>query len=115
MSNYAVLENNVVVNIIIAEDDWIATQPNSESYIQYDETDNCSIGGDYIDGYFYYPQPYASWTRNLGEWLPPVPAPIEGKYEWHEETQSWVVPALPPPDDEELYEWNNSTRTWVRL
>ena len=115
MSNYAVLENNVVVNIIIAEDNWIATQSNSNIYKKYNETDNCEIGGDFHNGHFYFIQPHASWTRLVGEWVPPIPMPEEGKFDWHEETQSWVVPAPPPPDDEELYEWNNSTRTWIRL
>ena len=54
------------------------------------------IGGDYIGGYFYPPQPYASWTRNEGEWLPTVAMPTDAKhYVWDEEFQNWQTSIEP--------------------
>jgi hypothetical protein len=50
-----------------------------------------------IDG-FVPPKPYASWLLNTttGLWDPPVPYPNDGKrYEWDEDTQSWVE--IPDP------------------
>ena len=48
------------------------------------------VGGDYVGGYFYPPQPFPSWTRNEGEWLPPVPMPTDGQsYVWNEDAQEW--------------------------
>ena len=48
------------------------------------------VGGDYVGGYFYPPQPYPSWTRHEGEWLPPVPMPDDGeRYVWDEDAQEW--------------------------
>jgi len=50
-----------------------------------------------IDG-FVPPKPYPSWLLNTttGLWDPPVPYPTDGKrYEWDEDTQSWVE--IPDP------------------
>ena len=62
-------------------------------------TNPAYVGGDYVDGYFYPPQPYPSWTRNNGNWISPIPKPIlteeqmlERKYyTWNEETQNWIL------------------------
>ena len=45
-----------------------------------------------IDGAFYWPQPYPSWTLNINtaEWNPPIPMPeIDIRYQWDEENQQW--------------------------
>ena len=47
------------------------------------------VGGDYVDGYFYSEQPYASWTRNKGEWVSPIPRPSEGDWVWNEAEGEW--------------------------
>ena len=50
-----------------------------------------------IDG-FVPPKPYPSWLLNTttGLWDAPVPYPNDGKrYEWDEDTQSWVE--IPDP------------------
>jgi hypothetical protein len=57
------------------------------------------VGGDYVDGYFYPPQPYPSWTRNNGKWISPVAMPeltqeqIDNKnyYKWNEEILNWEL------------------------
>ena len=39
------------------------------------------------------PQPFPSWTKNAETylWEPPTPMPTDGKrYEWHEDTKTWV-------------------------
>jgi hypothetical protein len=46
------------------------------------------VGGDYVDGYFYPEQPYASWTRGEGEWVSPIPKP-EGDWVWNEAEGEW--------------------------
>jgi hypothetical protein len=86
MKNFAQLdENNVVVNIIIANDDF-----NSDGYTEYSESNPAFIGGDYVDGFFYSSQPYPSWTRNQGSWLSPVLYPTDGQtYEWNENNLNW--------------------------
>jgi hypothetical protein len=44
-----------------------------------------------VDGFFYPPQPYPSWTRSEGQWVAPVSMPDDGgRYQWNEESQEWV-------------------------
>jgi hypothetical protein len=54
-------------------------------------TNPAYVGGDYVDGFFYPPQPFASWTRADGEWVAPIPRPSEGSWVWNEELQEWSV------------------------
>ena len=85
--NYALVdENNKVLNIIIANDNFDPQQ----NYIEYSDENPAHIGGDYLDGYFYSPQPFSSWSRNgLGYWQAPVPMPENGHCIWNEELGEW--------------------------
>jgi hypothetical protein len=66
MKKFALLnENNLVLNISIADNSW-----DSTGWVEYNNSNPASIGGDYVDGYFYSVRPFASWTRNAGNWLP---------------------------------------------
>jgi len=54
------------------------------------------VGGDYVNGYFYPPQPYPSWTRNNGKWIPPVAMPAteleeNQYYSWNESIINWEI------------------------
>ena len=51
--NYAKLDGNVVINIEVADEEWVNKQPNKASYVAYTSENSACIGGDYIDGYFY--------------------------------------------------------------
>lgn len=86
MKNFALLNNeNIVVNVSIADDDW-----SDNNWIEFTNDNPAYIGGDYVDGYFYPPQPYPSWTRNNGQWLPPTPKPDGFNWYWNESTLSWI-------------------------
>ena len=55
MKTFAVIENNVVVNIIVGvEDEVVAASPTK--YVEYTESNSARIGDDYINGEF-IPQP----------------------------------------------------------
>lgn len=93
MKNVAVMEGNVVANIIVCADDYVL----KENEIEYFEDNYACIGGDYDGGFFYAPQPFPSWTKSNGQWVPPV-APPEVNREtnpdnkaliWDEANQSW--------------------------
>ena len=74
----------VVVNVKVCDDDY---QPQPYEVVV---TGSAWVGGDYVGGYFYPPQPFPSWTRHEGSWLPPTPMPTDGGlFVWHEETQNW--------------------------
>ena len=86
MKKFALLnENNLVLNISIADNSW-----DSTGWVEYNNSNPASIGGDYVDGYFYSVRPFASWTRNAGNWLPPTPMPIDGYWLWDEDSLTWI-------------------------
>ena len=89
MKNYALLdENNIVVNVSIADSDW-----DSTGWVEYTGK-NCGIGFTYnaeVD-VFIAPQPYASWSLDDNyDWQPPTPKPIATFSYWDESTLSWIV------------------------
>ena len=87
MSNYAEIANGIVVAVIVADADFVATQTN-KTYVL------CIQGGvgwtyDEQANQFVAPQPYASWTLDANnDWQPPTPKP-DGDYYWDEDTQTW--------------------------
>ena len=87
MKNLALLdENNKVLNISLANDDWVA-----EGWVEYTNDNPAQIGGYYVDGYFYAPQPFPSWIMNKGQWEPPIPAPNNSPFiYWDEDLGDWV-------------------------
>lgn len=56
MFKYALIKNNIVLNIIVSENDAEFLE-NLRTFHQVDEIveskENCEIGGTYIDGLFY--------------------------------------------------------------
>jgi len=55
MANYAQVENNVVVNVVVADADWIAQQLGE--WIEYDDAHPCAIGWDVENGVCVVPPP----------------------------------------------------------
>lgn len=93
MAAFAHVQNNVVVNVVVADAEWVALQDNPAEWVEYTEENPAKIGGDYVDGVFYSPAPYPSWARDEdGDWMPPVPYPTDvyHDWQWNEETLSWV-------------------------
>ena len=79
-------DNGKVLNIISCSDDELETK----NLLAYTQQNPAYIQGDFVDGFFYAPQPFLSWTRNNGLWIPPVPRPTsEGVWLWNEEDQEW--------------------------
>jgi hypothetical protein len=113
MSHFAQIdENNIVTNVIVAEQDfidsgavgdpasWIQTSYNTHSGVH-------TLGGtplrkNYAGIGFTYdserdafipPKPFESWILNEGtcQYEAPTPKPDDGKiYDWDEATTSWV-------------------------
>jgi hypothetical protein len=88
MKTMAQLENGIVVNIVVEYDDV----EDTETKITYTEENPAYIGGDYVDGSFYPPQPFPSWTRYEGVWVAPIARPDDGNnYLWDEDAQEWIA------------------------
>ena len=88
MSNYALIKNGIVQNIIVADADFIASLPNPNEYVEYT---NAGIGWSYDGVNFIPPQPYPSWTldNNLN-WQAPTPRPNQGFWYWDEQAGNWI-------------------------
>ena len=111
MGKYFKLDlNNKLENIIIAEKDFIQSQPDKEKYFKMIETSeeeyialnnldityslnfgNIGEEFNYQKRKFKNPQPYPSWTWNKEkwEWEAPFEKPKETTYIWNEEKKLW--------------------------
>ena len=124
MSHFAKIENNIVTNVIVAEQEfidewhsgetWVQTSYNTRGGVHYGQDGNADGGvalrGNYAgightydstNDVFYSPQPYASWTldTNTWYWVCPLTYPNDGKvYSW----------------DEDAYQADN-TNGWVEV
>jgi hypothetical protein len=115
MSHFAQIENGVVTQVIVADEDFIASGavgPASE-WVQtsYNTRANAHTAGgtplrgnyagrgytyDAENDVFYAPQPYPSWILNQTTWTwsAPVAYPEDGKnYIWTESTKTWDLVA----------------------
>lgn len=82
------------VAVITVTGEVVAVNVQTDDYTpasnEVEVTNAAWVGGDYIGEYFYAPQPFPSWSRHEGEWLPPVPYPTDGEsYLWNEDAQEW--------------------------
>jgi hypothetical protein len=111
MSHFAKVCDGIVVNVIVAEQDFFNTFVDS-SPGEWIQTSYNTLGNQHPEGrplrgnfagigftydrtndVFYAPQPFQSWTLNNTTWLweSPVPYPEDGKiYSWDEATTSWI-------------------------
>jgi hypothetical protein len=110
MSHFARVVNGIVTEVIVAEQDFIDSLPESSSWVQtsYNTYGGVhALGGtplrkNYAGIGFIYnplrdafipPKLYASWKLNETTclWEPPIQYPNDGKdYVWDEITTSWV-------------------------
>lgn len=112
MGHYAKVISGDVVQVIVAEDDFMAdgfvdTSPGEWIKCSYNTSGGVhALGGtplrynypsagwkyDANADAFHPAQPYPSWTLNTTTYLydPPVAHPNDGGiYQWNEETQAW--------------------------
>lgn len=111
MAHFAQVENGIVQQVIVAEQDYIDTLPDSEKWIQ---TSYNTYGGVHSEGKtplrknfagvgsiydseldaFYTTSPYPSWSLNTETclWEPPVPKPEDTStvWTWDEVNQQWI-------------------------
>ena len=109
MSHFAKVENGIVTQVVVAEEDFIATGALGDP-ANWIQTSYNTHGGKHPEdrplrknyagvGYAYDeqrdafipPQPFNSWLLNEETclWDAPVAMPTDGQYAWDEETVSW--------------------------
>lgn len=121
MSHFAQIdENNIVIRVIVAEQDfidsgavgdpasWIQTSYNTRGGVHYNAETNEPDGGiplrknyagigytyDQVLDAFIPPKTHPSWILDIQTcwWQPPVPYPNDGKdYYWDEADQYWAA------------------------
>jgi hypothetical protein len=95
MKKFAVIENEIVVNTIIAQSKAIAEELTGNTCVEF-TIEPAEPGGTYAGGKFIKRKPFPSWvTDGDADWLPPVERPEFDKenpksYVWDEETISWL-------------------------
>lgn len=132
MTHYAAIENNLVVNIIVADDLATALSVTEKTCIDIDDK-VVTIGSAYdpVTAVFTIQEsPHPSWVQNGTGWKAPIDMPTDGRnYVWVEETTSWVeklkypswhfdeaskkyLAPVPYPTDGKLYGWDESKQEW---
>ena len=111
MAHFAKVINGIVVDVNVAEQEWVNAQPDKWAWVQtsYNTYGGVhQLGGEplrknYAGIGFRYdserdafipPQPYASWKLNEDTclWDAPIPYPTDGKqYIWNEHQQEWTL------------------------
>jgi hypothetical protein len=101
MSYFAKLNNNIVTEVIVAEQDFINSGNVGDSSLWVQTSYTGSFRKNYAAiGYTYdktrdafiAPKPYASWTlvESTCQWTAPTAYPDDGeKYNWNEENERW--------------------------
>jgi len=94
MSKFAVIENDIVINIIVADSLEEATITTGKLCLEYTDEEPIGNGWEYKadKGNCSPPQVYPSWTLNeeKNQWEAPVAYPELGIHAWDEETLSWI-------------------------
>lgn len=108
MSHFAKVVNNIVTQVIVAEQDWVDgldgewVQTSYNTYGGVHSSGKIPLRKNYAGiGYiydavrdaFYFPQPYPSWKLNEDSciWEAPTPMLENDKfYAWDEDTLSWI-------------------------
>ena len=113
MSHFAKIDsNNVVTQVIVAEQDfinsgkvgdsflWVQTSYNNNFRKQFANT-GCTY--DKVNDVFISPKPFPSWTLDASfDWQPPTAMPDDNKsYSWNEDTQAWDEIREAPEEEEE--------------
>ncbi len=101
MSHFAKLDsNNIVENVIVAEQDFINSGAVGDSFLWVQTSYNGNFRGKYagvgdtwdkVNEVFISPQPFPSWTLDTDfTWNAPTTHPDDGKmYSWDETTTNW--------------------------
>lgn len=103
MAGYAVIENNVVVNVIEAESQEVAEQVTGKTCIEQTHENPLSIDWYWNEQYSKYipPSIFSSWIYDGENWTAPTSMPVEeGKFfTWDDNTVSWVSNDLPSEEE----------------
>jgi hypothetical protein len=110
MAHFARVINNIVVEVIVAEQDYIDGLPDHWAWVQ---TSYNTYGGKHTLGGTPLRKNYAGigfkYDKELDAFIPPTPYP---SWKLNTDTCLWEAP-IPYPDDNKEYIWNESEQEWT--
>lgn len=91
MNNYALIKDDKVVNVIIAESIQIAEEVSALECVEISEDNIPWIGFLRKNDNWVKPAPFPSWQLDENfDWQPPIPMPeTGGLWIWNEELGDW--------------------------
>jgi hypothetical protein len=91
MPNYAIIINDLVTNVVLADSKSIAEELNPGAVV-VDASINSLGVGHFKEGTVWYPKkPFNSWVWSESRWFAPKPYPTDDKiYNWDESVLDWV-------------------------
>jgi hypothetical protein len=115
MTHFAKIENDIVTQVIVAEQEFVDAQPG-----EWVQTSYNTFGGvhyapnsDTPDGGVALRKNYAgvgyAYDRQRDAFIPPQPFP---SWTLNDETCLWEAP-IPYPEDGEIWYWNEDLQNWV--
>ena len=96
MPNFAIVEDGVVINTVLADSKAIAEEVTGKTCIAFTAANPAEPGGTYANNKFTKRKPYPSWVT-------------DGDYGW----QAPVAYPEPQGDGTGLYTWDESKLDWV--
>ena len=96
MPNFAVLNEESVINIIVADSKEIAEELMGKSCVEATSI-KAQVGGTYSNENFILPKPFPSWILDENyDWQAPVAYPVIDPedvkyYSWNEDNLEWVI------------------------
>ena len=94
MKNFAVIENNIVINVIVCESKEISEQITGKECIEYTEENAAQINGTWDGIRFWREQPFFSWIKGKYDWEAPIQKPDSGFWVWNEDLLNWEEPIV---------------------
>tara|TARA_R110002072_G_scaffold67154_1_gene164950 strand:- start:27 stop:437 length:411 start_codon:yes stop_codon:yes gene_type:complete len=134
MSHFAKVVNNIVTQVIVAEQDWVDSLDGEWVQTSYNTQGGAHSGGktplrknyagvgdtyDSTRDAFYAPQPYPSWTLNESScmWEAPTPKPTVNDEDCAPAVRKDGTPILKedgtPVLDYSIYLWDEDTLSWI--
>ena len=91
MPKYAIYDDSIVHNVILAESEEVAKNLTGMNAIYTDGEPwiGWSVNGEI----FTAPQPYPSWILEDNKWVAPIPKPDDEYWQWNENIKNWEKPA----------------------
>lgn len=106
MANFALVDGDTVVNVIVAESKTDADALSGMAAVAI-KNGKPGVGWYKVGGVWRSPAPFPSWEWGGEDWVPPVPYPASAEgvqYTWDEALGDWIEYVAPESKPEPVAE-----------